>query len=119
MILAIIQPTKLSTVRDALRECGIEQMTVCDAMGYGRQRGQKASFRGNEYRVDLLRKVALEILVPDEAVETTVETICRTARTGSDGEIGDGKIFLLPVAEGIDLAGSREPGSAIVGEEPS
>lgn len=105
MIVAIIQPTKLSTVRDALREFGVIQITVCDAMGYGRQRGQKASFRGNEYRVDLLRKIALEIVVTDDAVESTIELICRTARTGSDGEIGDGKIFLLPVAEGIDLYG--------------
>lgn len=108
MILAVIQPTKLSSVREALRESGIDQMTVCDAMGYGRQRGQTASFRGNEYRVDLLRKVTLEIMVPEDLVEPTVETICRTARTGSEGEIGDGKIFLMPVAEGIDLAGGRQ-----------
>ena len=108
MIVAIIQPTKLSTVRDALLDAGIEQMTVCDAMGYGRQRGQKASFRGNEYRVDLLRKIALEIVVPESQVESTVETICRTSRTGSEGEIGDGKIFLMPVASGIDLAGNPD-----------
>ncbi len=108
MIVAIIQPTKLSTVRDALRDMGIDQMTVCDAMGYGRQRGQTASFRGNEYRVDLLRKVALEIVVPEDLVESTVAMICRTARTGSAGEIGDGKIFLMPVASGVDLTGAPE-----------
>lgn len=104
MIVAIIQPTRLSAVRDALVDIGVEQMTVCDAMGYGRQRGQIASFRGNEYRVDLLRKIALEIVVTDEEVEATVATIRRTALTGSEGQIGDGKIFLLPIASVIDIA---------------
>ena len=107
MIVAIIQPTKLSTVRDALADAGVEQLTVCDAMGYGRQRGQTASFRGNEYRVDLLRKIALEIIVPEDAVQTTVETIRRSATTGSAGQIGDGKIFVLPIADVIDMASPR------------
>lgn len=104
MIVAIIQPTRLSSVREALLDAGIGQLTVCDAMGYGRQRGRMASFRGNEYRVDLLRKIALEIVVPEDQVEATVDVICRAARTGSEGEIGDGKIFLMPVAAGVDLA---------------
>ena len=104
MIVAIIQPTRLSSVREALLDAGIGQLTVCDAMGYGRQRGRMASFRGNEYRVDLLRKIALEIVVPEDRVEATVDVICRAARTGSEGEIGDGKIFLMPVAAGVDLA---------------
>ena len=104
MIVAIIQPTKLSSVREALKEKGIEQMTVCDAMGYGRQRGQSASFRGNEYKVDLLRKIELEIVVHDSMVEAVIETIRRTALTGSEGEISDGKIFLMPVADVVDLA---------------
>lgn len=104
MIVAIIQPTKLATVQDALAEAGVGQMTICDAMGYGRQRGQTASFRGNEYHVDLLRKIALEIVVPEDAIESTLETIRRSARTGAEGQIGDGKIFVLPVADVIDLA---------------
>lgn len=108
MIVAIIQPTKLSTVRETLADAGIDDVTVCDAMGYGRQRGQTASFRGNEYRVDLLRKVTLQIVLPDDQVESAVELICRTARTGSGGEIGDGKIFLMPVATGIDFAPTPE-----------
>ena len=107
MIIAIIQPTKLSTVREALADAGVENLTVCDAMGYGRQRGQTASFRGNEYRVDLLRKVALEIIVPENAVQSTMETIQRSALTGSAGQIGDGKIFVLPIAKVIDMASPR------------
>ncbi len=103
MIMAIIQPTKLSTVREALLEAGVESMTVCDALGYGRQRGRKATFRGTEYRVDLLRKVALEIVVTDEALERTLDLLCRVARTGSEGEIGDGKIFVLPLADINDM----------------
>ncbi|MEO1619011.1 MAG: P-II family nitrogen regulator [Planctomycetota bacterium] len=104
MIVAIIQPTKLSNVRDALKEHGMEDLTVCDAMGYGRQRGQKATFRGNEYKVDLLRKVVIEVLVPDQHLETAVEAISRAALTGSKGQIGDGKIFVMPVSEVIHMA---------------
>ena len=107
LITAIIQPTKLSAVRDALEDHGVERMTVCDALGYGRQRGQVASFRGNEYRVDLLRKVVLEIAVSDERLESTIDLIRKTALTGSKGEIGDGKIFVMPVAEVIDIGGGK------------
>ena len=109
MIVAIIQPTKLSRVQEALADAGIHQMTVCDAQGYGRQRGQTASFRGNEYHVDLLRKIALEIVVPEDALEPALETVRRAARTGTEGQIGDGKIFVLPVAEVIDLARDGYP----------
>lgn len=110
MIVAIIQPTKLSVVREALADAGVKHMTVGDALGYGRQRGQVASFRGNEYRVDLLRKVTLEIVVNEEFVEKTIETIRQTALTGTEGEIGDGKIFVVPVAETIDI-GSQARGT--------
>lgn len=103
MIIAIIQPTKLSAVRDALREIGVEQMTVCDAMGYGRQRGQVASFRGNEYRVDLLRKISLEIAVPEDLVESVISTVRKMALTGTEGQIGDGKVFVMPLADVIDI----------------
>ncbi len=106
MIVAIIQPTKLSTIREALSSAGIESFTVCDALGYGRQRGQRETFRGNEYRVDLLRKITLEIVVRDEDLERTLDLVCDVARTGSEGEIGDGKIFVLPMADAIDISGS-------------
>ncbi|KAA5546062.1 P-II family nitrogen regulator [Roseiconus nitratireducens] len=104
VIVAIIQPTKLSVVRDALRALEIDDITVCDAMGYGRQRGQIAIFRGNEYKVDLLRKVVIEVLVHEDQLEPVLDTIRQHALTGSTGQIGDGKVFVLPVAEVIDIA---------------
>jgi nitrogen regulatory protein P-II 1 len=103
LVVAIIQPTKLSTVREALIEKGVEGMTVCDAVGYGRQRGQTSRFRGNEYKVDLLRKIAIEIVTHDANVGMVVDVVRSAALTGSRGEIGDGKILVLPVAQVIDI----------------
>jgi nitrogen regulatory protein P-II 1 len=103
LVLAIVQPPKLSALREALVKVGVERMTVCDAQGYGRQRGQTAMFRGREYKVNLLRKIALEIVVNDDFLERTIATIERVARTGPEGEIGDGKIFVLPVQEAIEI----------------
>ncbi|QEF98050.1 Nitrogen regulatory protein P-II [Stieleria maiorica] len=107
VVVAIIQPTKLSTVRDALRELQVDDITICDAMGYGRQHGQSALFRGNEYKVDLLRKVVVEVLVHEDELQPVIDCICRHALTGSAGQIGDGKIFVLPVADVIDIADPR------------
>ena len=104
MVGAIIQPTKLSAVREALTKMGVTRMTVCDAQGYGRQRGQTETYRGNEYRTNLLRKVALEIMVNDDFLERTVETVINVSRTGPEGSIGDGKIFIVPADEAIDIA---------------
>jgi nitrogen regulatory protein P-II 1 len=104
VVVAIIQPTKLSNVRDALRALELDDITVCDAMGYGRQHGKSALFRGNEYKVDLLRKVIVEVLVHEDQLQTVIDSISRNAVTGSAGQIGDGKIFVLPVAEVIDMA---------------
>lgn len=101
LLLAIIQPTKLQSVRDALVNVGVERMTVCDAQGYGRQRGQTATYRGVEYKVNLLRKIAIEIWVNDDFVERTIETILVASRTGSQGSIGDGKVFVLPTEQAI------------------
>jgi nitrogen regulatory protein P-II 1 len=103
LILAIIQPTKLGAVREALARVGVTRMTVCDAQGYGRQRGQSATYRGNEYKTNLLRKVALEIVVNDDFLDRTIETISSVARTGPDGQIGDGKIFVLPADEALTI----------------
>jgi nitrogen regulatory protein P-II 1 len=103
MIFATIQPTKLSTVRHALSQVGVSSFSVCDAQGYARQRGQTALFRGNEYRVDLLRKVTLEIGVEEDQLETVIETIRSAARTGREGQIGDGKIFVMPMSNMIDI----------------
>ena len=103
MIFATIQPTKLSTVRQALAQIGVTSLTVCDAQGYARQRGQTAKFRGNEYRIDLLRKVTLEIGVEEDQLETVIDTIRAAARTGRDGQIGDGKIFVLPLSTMVSV----------------
>ena len=105
LVLAIIQPTKLKAVREALVKAGVERMTVCDAQGYGRQRGQTATYRGHEYKTNLLRKITLEIVVNDDFLERTLDTLMETARTGPEGTIGDGKIFVLPTEESIMLAG--------------
>jgi nitrogen regulatory protein P-II 1 len=112
LLLAIIQPTKLSAVRDALVEVGVERMTVCDSLGYARQRGRTATYRGVEYQVNMLRKISLEIWVNDDFVERTIETLLRAARTGSEGQIGDGKVFVFPTEEAIAIgSGVRGPGA--------
>lgn len=112
LVLAVIQPTKLHAVRDALYQIGVERMTVCDAQGYGRQRGRTATYRGIEYKVNMLRKIAVEVWVNDDFLERTIETLQRVARSGSQGNIGDGKIFVLPTEEAIAAQGNvRGPGA--------
>lgn len=103
MILAIIQPTKLEAVREALVKVGVTRMTVSDALGYARQRGRTEMYRGHEYTTNLLRKVELEILVNDDFLDRTIDTILSVARTGPEGTIGDGKIFVLPAEEAIQI----------------
>jgi nitrogen regulatory protein P-II 2 len=100
MVLALIQPTKLKAVQEALARIGVERMTVCDALGYGQQGGRvegKASVNGPK----LLRKAALEIAVNEDFLDKTVETIAHVAHSGA---VGDGKIFVLPVEEVVRLS---------------
>lgn len=104
LVYAIIQPTKLEAVREALLKVGVERMTVLDAQGYGRQKGQTAIYRGREYKINLLRKVTLEIVVNDDFLERAIDTIENVARTGPEGIIGDGKILILPVLETIRIS---------------
>ena len=113
MLLAIIQPTKLKAVRDALQAIGVDRMTVCDAHGYARQRGQTATYRGVEYQTNLLRKVMLEIVVNDDFIDKTIETLVTVARTGSQGNIGDGKIFVVPAVDAISIDHERRGPSAV------
>ena len=103
LIVAIIQPTRLQAVIDALSRLEVTRLTVCDAQGYGRQRGQSEVYRGREYTSHLLRKVALEIAVNDDFLEKTIECIQEVARTGSEGNIGDGKIFVMPLDDVIRI----------------
>ena len=103
LLLAIIQPPQLIAVRQALKKIGVERLTVCDAHGYARQKGQTETYRGHEYKTNLLRKVVLEIIVNDDFVDRTIDTISAIARTGPAGNIGDGKVFVLPVDETVRL----------------
>lgn len=104
MIVAIIQPTKLEPLREALVKIGVTRMTVCDAQGYGRQRGRTEMYRGHEYKTNLLRKIELEIMVNDDFVERTVDCIQNVARTGPEGNIGDGKILIVPAERAIRIS---------------
>lgn len=113
MVIAIIRPTKLSAVREALAKIGVTRMTVCDAHGFGRQRGQTEFYRGNEYRTNLLRKVALEIMVNDDFLDRTIETVMSVARTGPEGNIGDGKIFVMPAEQAFDIASKAQGPEAV------
>jgi len=97
IIVAIIKPFKLDPVRDALTRLGINGLTVTEVRGFGRQRGQTEIYRGNEYAVNFLPKLKIEVAVPSDRVEETIEAISAAAKTG---QIGDGKIFV----SGIDRA---------------
>jgi len=97
---AIIQPFKLDEVKEALQAVGIEGMTISEVRGHGRQKGHKEVYRGQEYTVDLLPKVKLELVVPDKRVDEVVRTVVTAARTG---KIGDGKIFILDVVDAIRI----------------
>jgi nitrogen regulatory protein P-II 1 len=96
----ITRPLKLEAIKDALGEIGIVGMTVTEVRGCGKQRGRTERYRGAEYVVSLLPKVKIEIIVSDEQVDAVVNAILQTARTG---EIGDGKIFVLPVEQAIRI----------------
>lgn len=97
---AIIRPQKLDEVKAALDEIGIAGITVTEVHGSGRQKGYTQTYRGAEYTVNLLQKVKIEVVVPDALAEQVVEALQEAARTG---EIGDGKIFLIPVADAIRI----------------
>ncbi len=106
-IIAIIQPAKLDSVKEALGEVEVVRLTVLDCQGFGRQRGQSISFDGHETGMNLLRKVQLQIAVNDDFVDATVAAITKGSHSG---EIGDGKIFVLPMDDCIRIrTGERGP----------
>ena len=107
---AIIQPSRLDAVKEALLELGIEGMTISDIRGHGRQKGHTEHYRGREYTIDLLPKVKVEIVLPDERVEPTVNAILKGASTG---KIGDGKIFLYKVHEAIRIRNQDRGAAAL------
>jgi nitrogen regulatory protein P-II 2 len=97
MVVAIIKPFKLDAVRDALAQIDVSGMTVSEVKGYGRQKGHTEIYRGNEYQVNLVPKLRIEVATPDERTDQVVDTIANAAKTG---QIGDGKIFV----QGINQA---------------
>ncbi len=113
LILGVIQPLKLDAVQEALDHVDVTRMTVCDALGYARQRGQTTKFRDAENNTTLLRKVELEILVNDDFVDRTIHAIESVARTGPHGSIGDGKLFVLDVERVIRISDGKEGPEAV------
>jgi nitrogen regulatory protein P-II 1 len=106
---AIIKPFKLDEVKTALNAVAVQGMTVTEVRGFGRQKGHKEVYRGAEYVVELVPKIKIEVVVPDQAVTRVVETIAKAAKTG---KIGDGKIFVLSVEEAVRiLTGERGEGA--------
>jgi nitrogen regulatory protein PII len=106
LIKSIVRPHKVDDVREALEKLSISGMTVTDVRGHGRQKGHTAVYRGKEYSVSLLPKVEIEVVVPDNVVEDVIEAIMAAARTG---EIGDGRVFVLPVEQSYNIrTGARE-----------
>ena len=113
LIIAIIQPSKLEDVKASLTDVEVFRLTVVDCQGFGRQRGQTEMYRGREFTVNLLRKVQLQIAVNDDFVDRTVEAIMSAGRSGEQGEIGDGKIFVLPLEDSIRIRTGERGSEAI------
>ncbi len=107
---AIIQPSRFEAVKDALREIGVDGMTVSEVRGHGRQKGHTEVYRGHEYTVDLLPKIKIEMVLPDNLVESAVQAVLKTARTG---KIGDGKIFLSRVDEAVRIRNEERGDAAL------
>jgi nitrogen regulatory protein P-II 1 len=107
---AVIQPFKLEEVKEALKSIGVDGMTITEVRGHGRQKGHKEVYRGQEYNVDLLPKVKLEMVVAAMRADEVVRTVMTAARTGN---IGDGKIFIYDVADAIRIRNDDRGESAL------
>ena len=112
MIVAVIKPSRLDAVLDAVTEAGVSGLTVTEVRGYGRQKGKTEVYRGAEYEVKLLPKVRLEIAITDDMVGRIVEALGRAANTG---KIGDGKIFVLDMEQAIRIRTGDRDAAAISG----
>lgn len=97
---AVIKPFKLDDVKEALTQAGVIGMTISEVRGFGRQKGHTELYRGNEYTIDFLPKIKIEVMVPEEMATKVTEIIQATAKTGN---IGDGKIFILPVEDAVRI----------------
>ncbi len=107
---AIVQPFKLDEVKEALKNIGIDGMTISEVRGHGRQKGHKEVYRGQEYNVDLLPKVKFELVVLDSRLDEVLETIATAARSG---RIGDGKIFVFDVTEAVRIRNGDRGDAAV------
>lgn len=122
LVIAIIQPSKLEPVKEALVKLGIQGMTVTGAKGFGRQKGQPLAFMGllnmenKPFTTDFVPKVRIELVVNDDMVDVLVDTIVATAKTGT---IGDGKLFVLPVSRAVRIRTGEENEVALTIEEPA
>ena len=103
LIIAIIQPNKLEDVKLALADAEVVRMTVMDCQGFGQQKGHAEVYRGREFTISLVRKVQFQIAVNEEFVEPAIEAILKGARSGETGQIGDGKIFVVPIDDCIRI----------------
>ena len=107
LIKSIVRPNKVDEVREALERLNIAGMTVTDVRGHGRQKGHTAVYRGKEYAVSLLPKVEIEVVVSNDVVEEVIKAIIQAARTG---EIGDGRVFVIPVGESYKIRTGEKEG---------
>jgi nitrogen regulatory protein P-II 1 len=107
---AVIQPYKLDEVKDALTGVGVEGITVSEVRGHGRQKGHTETYRGHEYKIDLLPKVKLEMIVPAARVEQVIEVLSKAARSG---KIGDGKIFVSSIEDAVRIRNGDRGESAL------
>lgn len=106
LVTAIVRPSKVEEVKESLGQLDISGMTITEVRGHGRQKGHTAIYRGQEYKVTLLPKAKVEVVLPDDLVEDAISAIIEAARTG---EIGDGRVFVLPVDQGYNIrTGERD-----------
>jgi nitrogen regulatory protein PII len=110
LVQAIVNPFKLEAVRDALQQLGVAGITVTEVRGFGRQKGHTELYRGAQYVVELLPKISLEIVVQEASVAAVVEAIRESA---SDGKIGDGKIFVMPVQDAVRIRTGEQGEAAL------
>ena len=110
LVIAIIKPFKLEDVRDALTGIGVHGLTITEVKGYGRQKGHTEIYRGAEYAVNFLPKIKVEVAVPSDRVQRTIEAIVSSAKTG---QIGDGKIFVTPVERAVRIRTGETDANAL------
>lgn len=113
LIIAVIQPNRLEAVKQALADVEVFRLTVMDVQGFGRQKGHSELYRGHEVTVNLVRKVQLMIAVNDTFLQPTIDAIIKGGRSGATGEVGDGKIFVVPLEDCIRIRTGERGGEAI------